>query len=88
MDDMHVLKEIVQNQKNGNAQGIYSVYSANEFVIEATMEKAFTALKESNPNAPHPVYIIGSEVPIPGGSQKADEIQVTKACATLGEVQK
>lgn len=36
-------------------------------------------LKEENPNAIHPVFIIGSEVPIPGGAQVKEEMQVTKS---------
>lgn len=42
-------------------------------------EDAFRELIISNPTAVRPVYIVGSEVPIPGGSQDEDEgIQVTK----------
>lgn len=42
-------------------------------------EKAFAELKKTNPEALQPVYIVGSEVPIPGGSQDEEEgIQVTK----------
>ncbi len=42
-------------------------------------EDAFRELIVSNPTAVRPVYIVGSEVPIPGGSQDEDEgIQVTK----------
>lgn len=43
-------------------------------------ENAYKKLLETNPNAVEPVYIVGSEVPIPGGSQAAvDEgVQVTK----------
>ncbi len=42
-------------------------------------EKAFEELRKGNPTALRPVYVVGSEVPIPGGSQEADEgIQVTK----------
>lgn len=42
-------------------------------------EDAFGELMISNPTAVRPVYIVGSEVPIPGGSQEEDEgIQVTK----------
>ena len=40
--------------------------------------KAFEELAASNPHALHPVYVIGSEVPIPGGSQGEEEqLQVT-----------
>lgn len=42
-------------------------------VLCAVAEEAFRKLKESNPEAIHPVYIVGSEVPIPGGSQDEEE---------------
>lgn len=43
-------------------------------------EEAYQELFKTHPDALHPVYIVGSEVPIPGGSQEAVEtgIQVTK----------
>ena len=43
-------------------------------------ENAYKKRLETNPDAVEPVYIVGSEVPIPGGSQAAvDEgVQVTK----------
>ena len=43
-------------------------------------EEAFAELLKENPDATEPIYIVGSEVPIPGGSQAAvDEgVQVTK----------
>ena len=41
-------------------------------------EKAYQELLKINPNAMRPVYIIGSEVPIPGGTQEEDAgLQVT-----------
>lgn len=44
----------------------------------ATCEEAFSKLKQSNPNAIAPVYVIGSEVPIPGGIREEKEtIRVT-----------
>lgn len=36
-------------------------------------EEAYLKLKKLNPEAIHPVYIIGSEVPIPGGAQEEEE---------------
>lgn len=36
-------------------------------------EMAYLNLKKDNENAIHPVYIIGSEVPIPGGAQEEEE---------------
>ena len=43
-------------------------------------EEAFSQRKAAFPDASHPVYIVGSEVPIPGGSQDAVEtgVQVTR----------
>lgn len=42
-------------------------------------EKAYNELHEISPEAVQPVYIVGSEVPIPGGSQEEeDEVKVTK----------
>ena len=44
-------------------------------------EETFAELLKTNPNAVEPVYIVGSEVPIPGGQQggaAADCVQVTK----------
>ena len=46
-------------------------------VLCETAEKAFNELKLSNPNAMHPVYVVGSEVPIPGGAQEEEGIHVT-----------
>ena len=37
---MHPLQKLVQLQKQGNKVGIYSACSANEYVLEAVMEKA------------------------------------------------
>lgn len=43
-------------------------------------EKAFSKLQRKDATAVPPVYIIGSEVPIPGGSQEKDDlVNVTKA---------
>ena len=42
-------------------------------------EKAFVELKARDPEALQPVYVVGSEVPIPGGSQEEEGIQITEA---------
>ena len=48
-------------------------------ILADVAERAYAQLKEKRPDAIAPVYIIGSEVPIPGGSQEEDEgIQVTR----------
>ena len=48
--------------------------------LAATAEEAYAELKKKDAAAKHPVYIVGSEVPIPGGSQDAVDtgVQVTK----------
>ena len=44
-----------------------------------TAEKAFTELKRAYPDARQPVYVVGSEVPIPGGAQEDEgAIRITK----------
>ncbi len=40
-------------------------------------EEAWQELHKQQPDAVHPVFIIGSEVPIPGGAQVQEEMQVT-----------
>lgn len=49
-------------------------------ILARVAEDAYQELLKENPNALHPVYIVGSEVPIPGGSQDAVDtgLQVTK----------
>ena len=49
-------------------------------MLAKVAEDAYAELKKNNPNAPHPVYVVGSEVPIPGGSQDAVDtgVQVTR----------
>ena len=42
-------------------------------------EKAYAAYKETHPGAPEIVYVIGSEVPVPGGDFNAGEMGVTTA---------
>ncbi|MDF2986227.1 MAG: D-tagatose-bisphosphate aldolase class accessory protein AgaZ [Eubacterium sp.] len=40
MNNIHPIKEIVKQQKNGIPMGIFSICSANEYVIRAAMKKA------------------------------------------------
>lgn len=48
-------------------------------VLYGACEEAYQELLRTNPEEIRPVYIIGSEVPIPGGAQEAEEsISVTK----------
>ncbi|AST56523.1 tagatose-bisphosphate aldolase [Thermoanaerobacterium thermosaccharolyticum] len=49
-------------------------------VLLKAAENAYMELNKNNKNVLHPVYVIGSEVPIPGGSQGSDEsLQITDA---------
>ncbi|MDD6272032.1 MAG: class II D-tagatose-bisphosphate aldolase, non-catalytic subunit [Bacilli bacterium] len=55
-----------------------SVVARRGAILYEECEKAFKELKKKNPNAIHPVFVIGSEVPIPGGSQEEeDSLKVT-----------
>lgn len=47
-------------------------------------EEAYSELKKENENALHPVYIIGSEVPIPGGAQVEEEEESPKVTSVEG----
>jgi D-tagatose-1,6-bisphosphate aldolase subunit GatZ/KbaZ len=46
-------------------------------ILMKTCEEAFTELQNRQPDAVHPVFIIGSEVPIPGGAQQEEKMHVT-----------
>lgn len=48
-------------------------------ILAEVCEQAFLELKAKKEDAVHPVYIVGSEVPIPGGAvEEEDELQVTR----------
>lgn len=49
-------------------------------ILAKVCEEAFSEYQLTHPDALHPVYIVGSEVPIPGGSQDVVDqgVQVTK----------
>lgn len=48
----------------------------------AVCEEAFLERKALEPSSPHPLYVIGSEVPVPGGSQETeDSVRVTSPAA-------
>ena len=47
--------------------------------IRDRCEDTYQEVLKTNPDAVRPVYIVGSEVPIPGGAQEADAgMQVTR----------
>ena len=45
--------------------------------LAAVCERTYAALKAREPDAPHPVYVVGSEVPVPGGTKEDEGIVVT-----------
>lgn len=48
-------------------------------VLYLACQEAYKELRRKNPDALEPVYVIGSEVPIPGGSREAEqEVAVTR----------
>jgi len=51
-------------------------------ILYKACEEAYQELKRTNPDEIRPVFIIGSEVPIPGGAQEAeDSVSVTEPAA-------
>ncbi len=54
-----------------------SVIAARGIRLIKVAEAAYQTLLKTNPKALAPVYIIGSEVPIPGGAQEEETLQVT-----------
>lgn len=46
-------------------------------ILMKTCEQAFLEYQSCHPDAVHPVFIIGSEVPIPGGAQEEEKMHVT-----------
>ena len=56
-----------------------SVIAERGAILCSVAEKAYEELLKNDPNAIRPVYVVGSEVPIPGGSQEEeDSVAVTK----------
>lgn len=52
--------------------------AARTAALAEASEAAFLEYRRGNPDAPEPVYVVGSEVPIPGGSQEDESLQVTR----------
>lgn len=55
-----------------------SVIAERGAILCQASELAYKELFKVNPDAPLPVYVVGSEVPIPGGAQEEEGLQVTK----------
>ena len=61
-----------------------SLIANRSSVLCKVAEEAYLELKEKNDEAMHPVYIIGSEVPIPGGAQVEEEEAGPKVTSVKG----
>ncbi len=56
-------------------------------LLASAAEEAFARVKKSIPNATPPVYVIGTEVPVPGGNTRAgQELQTTEASDFINTV--
>lgn len=63
----------------GNAEFDTATIAERGAVLCETAQTAFNELKKINPDAIEPVYVVGSEVPIPGGAREEEGIRVTRA---------
>ena len=79
IDTSMPLKGDIESGKFGDA-----LIADRASVLCKIAEEAYLELKEENKNALHPVYIIGSEVPIPGGAQVEEEEEGPKVTSVEG----
>lgn len=77
---IHVDTSMKVNDDDPNVRLSDEVIARRGVHLVKVAENAYKELLKENPDAVEPIYIVGSEVPIPGGSQAAvDEgVQVTK----------
>lgn len=77
---IHVDTSMKVNDDDPNTRLSDEVIARRGVHLVKVAENAYQELLKENPDAVEPIYIVGSEVPIPGGSQAAvDEgVQVTK----------
>lgn len=77
---IHVDTSMKVNDDDPNTRLSDEVIARRGVHLVKVAENAYKELLKENPDAVEPIYIVGSEVPIPGGSQAAvDEgVQVTK----------
>jgi len=76
---IHIDTSMHLGDDNANEKLDTKVIAERGAILAEVAEQAFKELKASRPDAVHPVYVVGSEVPIPGGSQDEEEgLQVTR----------
>ena len=77
---IHIDTSMKVKDDDPNTRLTDEIISRRGAILAKVCEDAYDELLKENKNAIHPVYVIGSEVPIPGGSQDAKDtgVQVTK----------
>ncbi|MFL0268853.1 class II D-tagatose-bisphosphate aldolase non-catalytic subunit [Candidatus Clostridium radicumherbarum] len=76
---IHIDTSMKLKEDNNSAQFNTKIIAERGSKLCLEAEKAFGELIKKDAGAIHPVYIIGSEVPIPGGSQEEEDlVSVTK----------
>ncbi len=77
---IHVDTSMKVNDDDPNVRLSDEIIAKRGVHLVKVAENAYKKLLETNPDAVEPIYIVGSEVPIPGGSQAAKDegVQVTK----------
>ena len=76
---IHIDTSMHLGDDNANEKLDTKVIAERGAVLAEVAEESYKELKASQPEAIHPVYVVGSEVPIPGGSQDEEEgLQVTR----------
>lgn len=75
---IHIDTSMHLGDDNPNTKLDTGIVAERGAILADVAERAYAQYKEENPEAVAPVYIVGSEVPIPGGSQEEEEgVQVT-----------
>ena len=78
---IHIDTSMRLNDDDVNEALSTEVFAKRGALLAEVAEKAYQELLKSNPDATAPVYIVGSEVPIPGGATAESgttEMQVTR----------
>jgi len=75
---IHIDTSMHLGDDNSNEKLDTKVIAERGAILAEVAEEAYKELKGSNPETTHPVYVVGSEVPIPGGIQDEEGLQVTR----------
>lgn len=76
---IHIDTSMILADDDKNVRLYDEIIARRAAILAKTAEQAYKELSAVNPDAVAPVYIIGSEVPIPGGAQEnEDKVSVTK----------